>query len=123
MTPHSAQPCALCHLCGRIVPAHLITLHHLRPKQKGGKADQRVAFCKPCHKQVHATFDNAALARMYSDLQILRSAPQLQPFLNWIRKQKPGRNFRTVTSNSHPRSKRHRLRERAHDARADQLGP
>jgi hypothetical protein len=99
-------------LCARIVPKHLITLHHLLPRQKGGKADDRVPLCRPCHKQIHATFGNGLLAALYSDLEMLRRAPQLQPFLGWIRKQKPDRNFRTVTSNSHPRSKRQRAQER-----------
>ena len=99
-------------LCGRVVPRELITLHHLRPKQKGGRADDRVPLCRPCHKQIHATFGNAQLASMYADLELLRSSPPLQPFLKWIRKQKPDRNFRTVTSHAHPGAKRERLRER-----------
>lgn len=102
----------MCSLCGRIVPRELVTQHHLLPKQKGGRADERVPMCKPCHKQIHATFGNGQLATSYTELSALRMAPQLQPFLRWIRKQKPDRNFRTVTSNSHPRSKRQRLQER-----------
>jgi 5-methylcytosine-specific restriction enzyme A len=107
-----ANQCCVCLLCGRVVPPQLITLHHLLPKQKGGKADDRVPLCKPCHKQIHATFANGQLATMYADLELLRQAPQLQPFLMWIRKQKPDRNFRTVTAKSHPRSKRQRMQER-----------
>jgi hypothetical protein len=101
-----------CEMCGRLVPRRLITLHHLLPRQKGGKADVRVPTCRPCHKQVHATFDNATLARCFTTVQSLRSAPQLQPFLRWIAKQKPDRNFRVATSNDHPGSKRDRLRRR-----------
>jgi hypothetical protein len=101
-----------CGLCGRIVPAHLITLHHLRPRQKGGQAECRVPLCRPCHKQLHAVFGNADLARMYPTIQSLRSAPLLASFLKWIRRQKPDRVFRTATSDAHPRSKRLRQRER-----------
>lgn len=88
----------------------MITLHHLLPRQKGGQADHRVPLCRPCHKQVHATFGNNDLARVYATIDALREAPQLQPFLKWIRKQKPDRNFRTVTSNDHPASRRRRRR-------------
>ena len=102
----------MCLLCGRDVPSQMITLHHLLPRQKGGKADDRVPLCKPCHKQIHAMFGNGQLATLYTDLNALRQAPQLQSFLEWIRKQKPDRNFRTVTSNLHPRSKRQRALER-----------
>jgi len=95
--------CALCH---REVPAELITLHHLHPKSRGGKARQRTPLCKPCHKQLHATFSNVELEKLYPTLEALRSAPKLQPFLKWIRKQKPGRNFRTIQSKQHPNSGR-----------------
>jgi hypothetical protein len=101
-----AQPTARCALCHREVPAGLITLHHLHPKSRGGKAEQRVALCKPCHKQLHAMFSNVELEKVYPTLEALRKAPQLQPFLKWIRKQKPDRNFRTVQSNRHPNSRR-----------------
>ena len=104
------QAIDVCDLCGRAVPVALITRHHLTPKQKGGTHHEKAPFCKPCHKQVHATFSNAQLARELADVSRLRAAPQLQPFLKWIRKQKPGRNFRTVLSNDRPLSKRERKR-------------
>src|SRR4051812_43671009 len=91
-----------CELCERGVPARLITLHHLTPKQKGGKAEHRTPLCKPCHKQIHATYGNTELARLYDNLDALRAAPLLQPFLKWIRKQAPDRNFRTDRSKEHP---------------------
>ncbi|MGE5608960.1 MAG: HNH endonuclease [Bacillota bacterium] len=100
-----------CALCQRHVPPTLITLHHLTPKQKGGKAEHRTPLCKPCHKQLHAIFSNTELANVYPTIDSLQAAPQLQPFLKWIRKQKPNRNFRTHTSNTHPNTgKRHRRR-------------
>ena len=99
-------PTARCALCHRQVPLHLITLHHLHPKSRGGKAEQRVPLCKPCHKQLHAMFSNIELEKIYPTLEALRKAPQLQPFLKWIRKQKPDRNFRTIQSKQHPDSRR-----------------
>ena len=100
----------VCRLCEREVPRELITLHHLTPRQKGGGAGDRTPLCKPCHKQLHATFSNAALAELYGSLAALRQAPPLQPFLRWIRKQKPGRNFRTIISDAHPHARRRRNR-------------
>src|SRR3954466_15133273 len=97
-----------CALCNREVPAALITLHHLHPKSRGGKAEQRVLLCKPCHKPLHAMFSNIELEKLDPPLEALRAAPKLQPFLKWIRKQKPGRNFRTLRSSSHPEAKRRR---------------
>ena len=88
----------------------MITLHHLTPRQKGGTAEDRTPLCKPCHKQLHATFSNAALAGQYDSVASLRQAAPLQPFLRWIRKQKPGRNFRTIMSDAHPHARRRRRR-------------
>jgi 5-methylcytosine-specific restriction protein A len=97
-----------CRLCERQVPLHLITQHHLKPRQKGGKPEHRTPLCKPCHKQLHATFSNTELARLYDSIDALRGVPTLQPFLTWIRKQKPDRNFRTSLSSLHPHSRRRR---------------
>src|SRR3982751_2395734 len=102
--PPPPEQFVVCQLCERGVPRRLITLHHLLPKQKGGTADDRVPLCRPCHKQIHATFGNADLARIYKDLDSLRNAAELQPFIKWIRKQKPHRVFKTATSNGHPHS-------------------
>ena len=99
---------ARCDLCGRYVPNRLITLHHLKPKSRGGTAEHRVPLCKPCHKQIHATFDNRTLDRELADLDRLRQHPLLQPFMKWIVKQAPDRNFRTVTADAHPNGKRRR---------------
>ena len=102
MRDTAAETWMKCELCLRRVPSRLITQHHLVPKQKGGKADHRTPLCKPCHKQIHATFGNTDLARVYATIESLREAPLLQPFLRWIRKQSPDRNFRTVRSREHP---------------------
>ena len=87
-----------CSLCERQVARDMITLHHLKPREKGGKAEHRTPLCRPCHKQLHAMFTNKDLAKSLDSIASLREAPQLQPFLQWIRKQKPDRNFRTVMS-------------------------
>ena len=98
----------VCRLCERDVPREMITLHHLTPKERGGTAEQRVPLCKPCHKQLHATFSNKDLARTYHSLDSLKGAASLQPFLGWIRKQKPERNFQTVIAAGHPHARRRR---------------
>jgi 5-methylcytosine-specific restriction protein A len=108
MKSRTAPSTLTCSLCGREVPAHLITQHHLKPREKGGTAEHRTPLCKPCHKQLHALFSNNDLAKLYDSIDSLRRAPMLQPFLKWIRKQKPGRNFRALKSRSHPEARRRR---------------
>jgi 5-methylcytosine-specific restriction endonuclease McrA len=100
------SPNQTCSLCERDVPRDLITLHHLKPREKGGRAEHRTPLCRPCHKQLHAVFSNAVLARSLDRVDLLKASPELQGFLGWIRRQKPDRNFRTIVSNSHPKRKR-----------------
>lgn len=99
-------PTETCSLCERPVPREMITLHHLRPREHGGKAEHRTPLCRPCHKQLHAVFSNKTLAKSLDRIDLLKASPELQGFLLWIRRQKPERNFRTVMSNSHPKRKR-----------------
>src|SRR5689334_21208471 len=75
----------VCSLCERVVPGHLITLHHLTPKSRGGKAHHRTPLCKPCHKQLHATYSNKELARGLDSVEALRRDERLAEFLVWIR--------------------------------------
>ena len=82
-----------CTICRRDVPGRLITLHHLKPKSRGGGADVRVATCRTCHKQIHATFTNKELDRGFADVDSLRESERLTRFLAWVRKQKPDRAF------------------------------
>jgi 5-methylcytosine-specific restriction endonuclease McrA len=93
-------------MCGRVVPGRLLTLHHTVPRERGGRAEHRVAMCRPCHKQVHALFTNKQLERELETVEKLRAAPELHAFLEWIRKQKPDRVFRTVPSKSHGKTRR-----------------
>lgn len=95
-----------CAFCDRHVPGNLLTWHHTLPRQKGGKAEHRVPMCRPCHKQIHATFSNRQLERDFDTVEKLRAAPELADFLAWIRKQKPHRTFQTSQSRAHPHHRR-----------------
>lgn len=97
-----------CQLCGRAVPASMITLHHLTPKERGGKPEHRIELCRPCHKQVHALFGNVELERVYNTIDLLRAAPALRSFIKWIRKQPATTSFRTARSNNHADARRAR---------------
>ena len=83
-----------CALCGRPFPAERLTKHHCLPRQKGGTSDDVELLCGQCHGMVHATFTNATLASLYPTIEDLRQAPELKPFLKWVRKQPPSRRKR-----------------------------
>jgi hypothetical protein len=83
-----------CSLCGRPFARTQLTQHHCLPRQKGGTREDVELLCPQCHGMVHATYTNATLARLYPTIDDLRHAPELAPFLKWVRKQPPSRRKR-----------------------------
>jgi hypothetical protein len=85
-----------CRLCNRSFPRRQLTEHHCRPRQKGGTRDDIELLCGKCHGMVHATYTNATLAALYPTIGELRLAPELQPYLKWVRKQPASRRTRNA---------------------------
>jgi hypothetical protein len=83
-----------CSLCGRPFERTQLTQHHCKPRQKGGTQEDVELLCSQCHGMVHATYTNATLAALYPTIEQLRQAPELTPFLKWVRKQAPSRRKR-----------------------------
>ncbi|MFC4427493.1 HNH endonuclease [Deinococcus navajonensis] len=89
--PPPPEPEPRCGLCQRAVPS--LTEHHLIPRSQGRRRGMAVAslptvmLCGPCHKFLHRTFTNAELASEYQDLEALRTHPDVQKFVAWLRKQ------------------------------------
>ena len=87
----------VCELCDRDCPQ--LTVHHLIPRQyaKRKKLDvgPMIDICPPCHKQIHALFDNKRLATELNSAELLRETPELEKFLSWVRKQDPYKHVRT----------------------------
>ena len=80
-----------CSLCGRPFERRQLTRHHCLPREKGGTQEDIELLCPQCHGMVHATYTNATLAAQYPSIEDLRRAPELGPFLRWVRKQPPSR--------------------------------
>lgn len=79
-----------------------ITEHHLIPRsRKRHEADfgPVADFCADCHRKVHATWDNKALAKDYYTVELLQAAPELQSYLKWIKKQSSTAYFGSNNSN------------------------
>lgn len=75
-----------CALCEREVQN--LSLHHLVPREEGGRFSEKVPLCQPCHTTLHLTFTNKELARQYCTIPALQEAEPLQKYLNWIRTKK-----------------------------------
>jgi hypothetical protein len=85
-----------CSLCGRPFARAQLTKHHCLPREKGGTAEDVELLCPQCHGMVHVTYTNRTLAAAYPTIDRLRQAPELQPFLRWVRKQPPSRRTRNA---------------------------
>ncbi len=83
-----------CSLCERPFSRRQLTKHHCLPKSRGGTQDDVEMLCPQCHGMVHATYTNRTLESIYPTIEQLREAPELAPFLRWVRKQPPSRRTR-----------------------------
>jgi 5-methylcytosine-specific restriction endonuclease McrA len=83
-------------LCGRPFDRKQLTQHHCLPRERGGTQENVELLCSQCHGMVHATYTNRTLAAQYPTIQELRKAPELAPFLRWVRKQPPSRRTRNA---------------------------
>ena len=80
--------CPLCH--SPLPPDVSQSLHHLIPKLKGGKGGPVILMHHICHREIHATLTEAALARDYDTPEKLRAHPRLAKFIAWVSKRPPG---------------------------------
>jgi hypothetical protein len=85
-----------CELCERVVAN--LTIHHLVPRSQVRRKERSTLptakLCAACHKQLHALFSNKDLKTKYSGVEELKAAPEMQKFLNWVRKQDPNKRIR-----------------------------
>lgn len=84
-------PPVFCSLCQRPFDRATLTRHHCLPKSRGGTSDDVAMLCGQCHSMVHATYTNRTLEAKFATIDELRQAPELGPFLRWVRKQPPSR--------------------------------
>lgn len=75
-----------CALCQRLVPPTARqSEHHLVPKSRGGKFGPKVLLHQICHNVIHALFSEKELGRRLSDIDALRSEPEIAAFIAWVR--------------------------------------
>ena len=83
-----------CRLCDRPFRRDELTRHHALPRPRGGGVEHVELICAVCQGMVHATFTNRTLEASYHTIELLRTAPELAPYLKWIRKQPASRRTR-----------------------------
>jgi len=81
----------ICPICLRPIPPDAPqSLHHLVPKLKGGRGGPTVLVHHICHKEIHARFSEAELARHFNTAEAIRSDPRIAGFLAWVARRPPG---------------------------------
>ena len=93
-TPQDADP--ICPLCDRPIPATQRDAHHLVPRSHGGRYTEYLH--RICHRQIHALFTEAELARSYHTVESLLAHPEVQRFVRWVSTRPPGFSERTRKS-------------------------
>lgn len=88
---------AQCELCLRQVSRY--TVHHLVPRAKGGNHGPKARLCTSCHRQLHALFSEATLARELNSIPALQANGQISLYLQWVRKQGGAAGVRVRRSN------------------------
>ena len=83
---------AACELCLR--EAERYTVHHLVPRAKGGRFGPKAKLCPTCHRQLHALFSEATLAKELHSIDLIRANPRMSEYLRWARRQKGPTSFR-----------------------------
>lgn len=91
----------ICPLCGRPIPPDQQDAHHLVPRSRGGT--QTEVLHRICHRQLHALFTEAELARTYASITALQAHPDVARFVEWVRTKPPGTMERTRRSGRKPR--------------------
>ena len=85
-----------CPLCLRPIPPDVPqSLHHLVPRLKGGARGPVVLLHHICHKEIHARFTEAELARLFPTIEAIRADGRMAPFLTWVARRPPGFLSRT----------------------------
>ncbi|MFK7820281.1 MAG: HNH endonuclease [Planctomycetaceae bacterium] len=85
-----------CPICLHEYERKQLTKHHLVPKSR--KGTETVLVCKPCHKQIHAIFDEKELERRFNTIESLVESEEFLPWVNWIRKRKPTSHIHVTRS-------------------------
>ena len=85
-----------CPICEHGYTRRELTRHHLVPKSRKGR--ETVLLCRSCHRQIHALFTEKEIERCYSSLETLMGSPEMNAWMQFIRKRKPTAHLPARTS-------------------------
>lgn len=77
-------------------------VHHLIPKQKGGRKGPTATIHRFCHTKIHSLFTNGELKKQFSTIDALRTHPEIDKFISWVQ----GKPSNFYMKNSQAKAKR-----------------
>ncbi len=86
-----------CELCRRESASY--SKHHLVPRVQGGRSGATAKLCSTCHRQLHALFTEATLARELGTMKKILANPRFASYLKWARRQRGHTSFRVRRAN------------------------
>ena len=86
-----------CELCRRESASY--SKHHLVPRAQGGRHGPTAKLCSTCHRQLHALFSEATLARELGTMEHVLANSQIARYLKWARRQRDHTDFRVRRAN------------------------
>ena len=87
-----------CELCRRESASY--SKHHLVPRVQGGRHGPTAKLCSTCHRQLHALFSEATLARELGTMERILANPEFARYLKWARRQRGETSFRVRRANN-----------------------
>jgi hypothetical protein len=87
-TKSGAKPVSTCEICGReLILGQNVDLHHLIPKTF--KGTETILIHRICHTKIHSLFTERELLHHYHTAERLRSHPEMEKFIRWLRNKAP----------------------------------
>jgi hypothetical protein len=85
MPPDSEELLGPCPVCGReMIAGPSVDRHHWQPKSRGGREAEPLHLI--CHRKLHSLFTEKELATTYATPEAVRQHPQMQTFIQWVRR-------------------------------------
>jgi len=76
-----------------------MTYHHLVPRSKGGRRNEKMPMCVECHSFLHRTFSNNTLMQVLNTVEKLKENYQVELFLREKRDAHEQETTNTTVSN------------------------
>lgn len=89
-----------CPICGRsMIKDKNIDEHHLIPKCKKGKYNEKITIHRICHEKIHSLWTEKELAEYYNTPSRILEHAEICKFVQWIKRKPSDFYVKTKMSN------------------------